>query len=114
MKYKCKLIIRNNLYDGIMSDFKIILKYKKEGKIFYDKLEIFKAWCCLHSDYTKEILMPKLKEYSEMSEEEFMNLIKQALIKKLGVKVKDDNSYNQLSESIKILQGRSKEFFIEI
>ena len=114
MKYKCKLIVRNNLYDGIMSDFKIILKYKKEGKLFYEKLEIFNAWCCLHSEYTKNTLVPQLKVLSEMSEEEFMKLIKDKLIKTLGLKETDNKDYEQLEESIKILQSRSKEFFIEI
>ena len=114
MRFKCKLIIKNNLYDGITSGFKIILKYKKEGKLFYEKLDILNAWCCLHSEYTKNTLVPQLKALSEMSEEEFMKLIKDKLIKKLGVEVQDNKDYEQLEESINILKNRSKEFFIEI
>lgn len=114
MKYRCKLVIKNHLHDGMMSSFKMILKYKKEGKLFYDDLELISSFCCLHSNYAKEKLLPQLKILSDMSEVEFMNFIKEALIKKLGIEVQDNKDYEQLEESIKILKDRSKEFFIEI
>ena len=114
MKYKCKLIVKDNLYDGLMSSFKMILKYKKEKQLFYDEVKLIDANCCLHSNYTKEILIPKLKSFNESSEEEFMNFIRETLIKTLGIQNKEEKCYKELDENIKILKGRSKEFFIEI
>jgi hypothetical protein len=49
-----------------------------------------------------------------MSEEEFMNYIKEILIKKLCIKKYEDNISKQLEENISILKDRKKEFFIEI
>jgi hypothetical protein len=40
MKYKCKLILKNNLYDDIIPNYELVLKYKSEGKLFYKTISL--------------------------------------------------------------------------
>jgi len=114
MKYTCKLIIKNNLSKESSSYFKMSLKYKGEGKIFYKEVTLLFYDCYINGYTVKGTLIPELNRLGKMSEEEFMDMIRKALMEKLNIKESDDSLYKQLDESLGILQDRCKKFTIEI
>jgi hypothetical protein len=118
MKYKCELKIKNNLNSILGGSFEIILKYKKENARFYKKALIcaYGGFCEEYKNNKKyhsfkEFFISKLQKFNNMSNDEFMKLIKNIINEKEGIEDEQDPINNEIA---KLKQSSKDVFDIEI
>lgn len=130
MKYIVKMYIKDGLHSDFGLNFSIGFKYKPKNKLFYNyPIYLFKY----STDYfiynkkaetrdeAKELFYKKLEEFinnfSSASEMQIIELIKDEIMKKENIKIKEAKEENAEKEMLETLYkkiNKLKKFEIEI
>lgn len=122
MIYDCKLIIKDSVLldeDCIFHTESIYIKYKPQGKFFYNKFyilgELYNIKCKEEDNWNLRYdFIDRLKVFNEMSMEEIKNMLIKYIMDKNNEQIKEKDEESDLIKQVNIAKAKQSKFTIEI